>query len=298
MSVVKVLIGSPWVPHGGPFPSVRALHDGVMPGALPWSTILLYRSSGASRVSTLVFTLLLLSSSAVSGEWRNGYWTAAGDDHGLRVLRCDATGRGHHGDSLLAGPGLACEGEGKVIVALDGPRLSLRWTVSGAPTVVRWSVPFRREGFYDADAHRLYLAPDVLDGRPFREVFRKFVGATGHARFVEEFKRVEPARPSSYGGGTTVAPLWLGPSHRLLMCGDRDLGFDLDVTWTGAERLECVVEDDRLTFRAQLSGPLSVRVEPEGTQSVPGGAFDPLRMRFFPDQELTQSLLLKPPGTR
>jgi hypothetical protein len=98
---------------------------------------------------------------------------------------------------LLAGPGLACEGDGTVNVGLDGPHMSLRWTVSGAPTVVRWSVPFRREGFYDADTHRLYLAPDVLDGRPYREVFRKFMGATGHARFVEEFKRVEPARPSS-----------------------------------------------------------------------------------------------------
>ena len=137
MSIVKVLIGAPRVPHGGLFPSVRALHDGVMPGALPWSTILLFRSSGASRVSTLVFTLLLLSSSAISGEWRNSCWTAAGDDHGLRVLRCDVAGGGHHGDSLLAGPGLACEGDGTVNVALDGPHMSLRWTAKGGPPVVR-----------------------------------------------------------------------------------------------------------------------------------------------------------------
>lgn len=240
------------------------------------------------------------TATAAGSDWRNPYWLVAGDDRGVTDLRCDPAGSGRHGEPLIAAGGIAPAdaGRGTVRISVEGPELRLELDSKNGPgsPLLNWCVPFTRAGYYDSDAHRLYPSPDSLESHPHRETYRKFIGGSGHVRFIEEFKRVEPAHPSSYGSGTTIAPLILGPKNLLLLCGDRELGFDLLVHWPGAERLECLVEDDRLTFRGPLAGRLLVRVEPSGRTQIPGGAFEMLGMKFTPDIALVQSLTGKRVG--
>ncbi|WP_165234495.1 hypothetical protein [Aquisphaera insulae] len=244
------------------------------------------------RSAWLTWVLALATSAAPGSELKNEHWLAIPTDQGLGELRCDPGGGARFGAPLLRPPGIALDGANDIRASVAGRELRLDFSPSSraASTRLTWTVPFVREGFYDADSHRLYGSADSLEFRPHREVYRKFVGGSGHARFLEEFKRVEPTRPSSYGASTVIAPIVLGPSNRLLLCGDPEGGFDLDVHWPGAERLECLVADDRLTFRGPITGRLTVRVEPSGRTMIPGDPFRYLTMKFLPDRTLTQSI--------
>lgn len=246
-----------------------------------------------STASSATVLIALLSATAGSGgELRNDYWHVIANGRGIAELRCDPLGRSEYGENLLAGTGIELGDDRVAQVELDGAslRVSVDHVDDAEAPVLSWSVPFRRDGFYDADAHRSYPDPDSLDWEPYREVFRKFVGGSGHARYVEEFKRVDSANPSAYGVGTRVAPLWLGASHLLLMATDRDLATDLMIEWPGGERVEVTVHEDRLTFQAPLQGTLRMQAMPAGRTRVPGDLFEPLQIQFVPDQELVQSL--------
>ncbi len=167
----------------------------------------------------------------------------------------------------------------------------LRITTEGTePVQVRWSLPFRRDGFYDADAHRLYLSADSLESQSYRELFRKFVGGTGHAKYIEELKRVNSSHPSAFQHGTVTAPLWLGASSAFKMVCDRELGCELHVEWPQVERLLCQVEKDSITFSGALHGIMRVRLRQSGTTHDTLARFEKLSLQVSPDVELEQSL--------
>ena len=209
-------------------------------------------------------------------------------DGAVATFCCDSTGRAQYGPNLVAAEGIRSPNS-PLQVAINGRDVEIQLSTAAAADVL-WSVPFHCAGYYDADAHRLYESPQSLDSQPHREVFRKFVAGTGHARYIEELKRIDIRISSSYPQGTVVTPLWLGPYHESLWVCDREIGTELRINWPNAEHLACAVKNESLTFSAPLQGKLRVHIQPGDSERVPGSRFEPLSLQVFPDQTLTQSL--------
>lgn len=209
---------------------------------------------------------------------------------GLRLVRVDPDGTRTPLGGTAAPWRRTPDGAGLSITGLSencelrimarGPELRITPVLlPGVDVEWEWSLRFIRDGFYDVDSHTFYPdARSVARGRSLVLPCRKFVAATGHTRFIEEFLR---ANEMNYW--------WLGPTGRFLVCGDATESWDLDVTWPGPESRWWRLEPHALVLTGPAT-PLTIRVQPRGYETVPGRTFIFPAMAWDPDGTVTSPL--------
>jgi len=192
-------------------------------------------------------------------------------------LRFDGTGQGRYGMETIA-PGGALTPVANVEL--------IRNVLSIKPTgnALRWEMPFVLDGYYDADAHLNYPDPRSTEGAtPLILPFRCFVGSSGQVTRIEHLKRLD--------SGDVFLWLNIENGSRLLMQSDDTQNWDLDVLWSGCERLDYTTAPDRLTFannpgasgRNVLTAPLRIETARRGSRETPMSSFVLPSCTFKPD---------------
>ncbi|GMU23446.1 MAG: hypothetical protein AMXMBFR13_35240 [Phycisphaerae bacterium] len=204
----------------------------------------------------------------VDGASGNPFMSIRQDANGITSLRCDASGDGRYGVETVASPGRLA---GFTLQALETNRLLL----SGISGEFIWDLPFVREGYYDADAHRNYPSPATTQGaRPLVLPVRRFLTSAGQYVNIEHFKRL-PAG--------SVQTLNLGESGRLLLVLDDGRNQDLLLTLPGVSTAHCEADEQHLRLKARLTGTASIEVRPRNDQNLPGYEMAFPAVRFEPD---------------
>lgn len=264
---------------------------------------------------------------------QNGFLRALVEEGVLRELRADPSGQGRYGASPflspakglglgLAGyPGLPAVGTPVLqpfteLVEKTADRVTFRryptealtitYKLAGRtlevlvqpehPIALGWTVPFALEGYYDVDLHRVYSDPkDPSKWSNETQLVRQVVGRSGHTQCTEMLKRtaVVPGLPVPPG---KLAVDHLNAAGGILLVGDRDMGWDLDIGFPdGADVVHRVLGETSMGFTAVTSAgrAITLGAYPSRSRRVPGDAFETLTMTVAPDVAVVEPLTAK-----